>query len=234
MKKLILAGFILICSVFYLNAQEVTVKDVSGKVEFMIPGGRWAAVGKGITIPLKATIATGFQSRAVLESSRAVIIVQPLTRLSVEELQTRSSGSQTSLSLRTGRISASVKKNDAEPTRFQVKSPIATAAVRGTEFTFNGFQLSVQSGLVAFGSPDGRVVTVPAGRFIEMLAGGVPEDVIFAILQDIMVNPMAVSDEILSFLDSIDYDLSDIFDLIPDDLIPDDLIPEDDFIVTVQ
>ncbi len=133
--------------------------------------------------------------------------------MSIEELQSRSSGSQTSLSLRTGRISAVVKKNDAQPTRFQVRSPIATAAVRGTEFTFNGFQLSVQSGLVAFGSDGSRSVTVPSGMLSVMLEGGVPMDVAEAVLEGYINNPMATAEDILEFLEIFDF-----FDISIDDL----------------
>ena len=214
MKKLLLITFILNISLIYIHSQEVTVKEAAGRVEYQIPGGNWIPVEKGIVIPIAATISTGFQSRAILESPRSTIVVQPLTRLTIDELQSRGSNSQTSLSLRTGRISAVVKKNDDEPTRFQVKSPIATAAVRGTEFSFNGFQLTVESGLVAFSSNGGRVVTVPLGASTEMLENGVPIEVLEAILQEITVNPAAISDTIIPLLNSLG-----LIDISIDDLV---------------
>ncbi len=214
MKRIILAGFLLVFSLFYLQAQEVVVKDCSGKVEFQIPGGSWEKVEKGISIPLKATIATGFQSRAVLESPRSTIVVQPLTRLTIEELQSRSSGSRTSLSLRTGRISATVKKSEEEPTRFQVRSPIATASVRGTEFSFNGYQLSVQSGLVAFGQAGSRQVTVPLGKSTEITKDGTPTSVREAILNEVQINPMAAPPSVLPFIQ-----VPGFLDLSIDDLV---------------
>ena len=214
MKKIIILITTLILCLSYITGQEVIVKEVSGRVEFQIPGGRWNAVEKGIEIPVAATISTGFQSRAVLESPRSTIIVQPLTRLTIDELQSRGSSSQTSFSLRTGRISAVIKKNEDEPTRFQVKSPIATAAVRGTEFSFNGFQLTVEEGLVAFSSAGGRVITVPLGASTEMKEDGVPVEVIDSILEQITVNPSAVSDLVIPLLEDLG-----LIDLGIDDLI---------------
>lgn len=203
MKKMILIITTLLVSAFYVYGQEVVVKEATGRVQFQVPGGNWSPVEKGIVIPVSATISTGFQSRAVLESSRSTIIVQPLTRLTIDELQSRDSGSRTSLSLRTGRISAVVKKNDAEPTRFQVRSPIATAAVRGTQFSFNGFQLEVKEGLVAFSSDGGRVITVPLGSSSEMQEGGIPLDVLEALLEDLTVDPAAFGDTLFSLLEDI-------------------------------
>jgi hypothetical protein len=202
MKKILLLSLILIAS-FIICAQDVTVREVSGRVESMIPGGVWKAVEKGDVIPLSASISTGFQSRAVLESSRSTIIVQPLTRLTIDELQSRSADSQTRISLRTGRILASVKKSTEEPSRFQVKSPVATAAVRGTEFDFNGFQLSVDSGLVAFSSEGGRIVTVPLGALTEMSGDGIPLDVLEAMIQELTVNPSAVQGTVIPLLESL-------------------------------
>ncbi len=212
MKKMILIITTLLVSALFVYGQEVVVKEATGRVQFQVPGGNWSPVEKGIVIPVSATISTGFQSRAVLESPRSTIVVQPLTRLTIDELQSRDSGSRTSLSLRTGRISAVVKKNDTEPTRFQVKSPIATAAVRGTQFSFNGFQLQVEEGLVAFSSDGGRVITVPLGGFSEMQEDGIPLEVLKALLDNLTVDPAAFGDTILSLLGD--------FGLIsPDDLV---------------
>lgn len=184
-RILILAVFALLS--INLMAQNVTVREASGKVEFQNPGGSWSSVERGMDLPISATISTGFQSRAVLESDNATIIVQPLTRMTIDELQSSGADSQTRLNLRMGNISVNVKRNDANPSRFQVKSPIATAAVRGTSFTFNGYQLSVEEGTVAFNSPGGRVITVPIGGTTEMQESGVPVEVIESIVAEITV-----------------------------------------------
>ncbi|MBB6479738.1 FecR family protein [Spirochaeta isovalerica] len=213
MKKTIFALILIFALSLCLAAQEVTVREVSGRVEIQLAGQSWKTLSKGDVVPVAATISTGFQSRAVLLSPRATIVVQPLTRLTIDQLQDEGASNQTSLSLRTGRITAAVKKNETEPTRFQVRSPIATAAVRGTEFTFNGFQLQVTDGLVAFSSDGGRIVTVPVGASSEMQDGGIPQEVVDAIVEAVSVDPSAAIDTIIPLLDNlgfIDFSIDDL------------------------
>jgi len=214
MKKTVFIFLMIFTASLWLSAQEVTVREVSGRVEVQLPGEGWTSLSKGDVVPVSATISTGFQSRAVLISPRATIVVQPLTRLTIDQLQDEGSNLQTSLSLRTGRITAAVKKNEAEPTRFQVRSPVATAAVRGTEFTFNGFQLKVEEGLVAFSSEGGSIVTVPVGASSEMSGEGIPEEVIDAVLAAVTVDPSTATDTIIPLLDNLGF-----IDIGVDDLI---------------
>ena len=114
---------------------------------------------------MSATISTGFGSRAVLEANGSRIVVEALSRLTLEELSSDSSGnSNTSLNLRTGRIRAAVRRSNTGTTNFRVGSPVATAAVRGTEFGFNGFGVQVGDGTVNFRSGgSGRNENVPQG-----------------------------------------------------------------------
>lgn len=204
MKKRYFIPVLLILSAL-LYSQEVTVREVAGNVEVQLRGGSWTSVSKGDVIPVSATISTGFQSRAVLETPRATIVVQALTRMTIDQLQDQGGSASTNLSLRTGRITAVVKKDDERPTSFQVKSPIATAAVRGTQFSFNGFQLQVSDGLVAFSSDGGRVITVPLGNSSEMLEGGVPQEVLDAVIAAISVDPSAGLDAIIPLLDNLGF-----------------------------
>ena len=137
--------FVLLFISFTLNAQSsYIVTRVSGKVEIKLSGRAWTPIGIGDQVPVSATISTGFGSHAVLEGGGALITIEALTRITVEELSMNSRGeSETSLRLRTGRIRASVRSTEAGKTRFRVSSPVATAAVRGTEFGFNGYEVSV-------------------------------------------------------------------------------------------
>jgi hypothetical protein len=47
---------------------------------------------------------------------------------------------------------------------FTIRSPIATASVRGTVFDFDTVNLNVQEGLVNFSAPSGPAQPVNAGR----------------------------------------------------------------------
>jgi len=164
--KTLYAAFFLIFLTFTLSTQSFyTVTQATGKVEIRLSGGSWTPVNAGAVVPVNASISTGFGSRAVLEGCGAVITVEALTRMSVDELKTNTSGgNETSLGLRTGRVSASVRSTDAGKTRFRVSSSVATAAVRGTEFSFNGFRVDVTRGTVAVSSVStGRSVNIPQG-----------------------------------------------------------------------
>lgn len=217
---------LLLCSISLAGAQQFVARDVTGRVEFQTGGGTWQTLARGMDIPISALISTGFQSRAVLESDTSTLTVQPLTRLTIDEIQNlNQTESQTRISLRSGRISAEVKKNEENPSRFEVKSPVATAAVRGTSFTFNGFQLSVQSGIVAFGRPGGRVVTVPVGRKSEMKEGGVPAEVDEAVYEQISAYIYSLSSEVTTS------DIVDVLELL--DLV-EEIIPDDQLYVYVK
>jgi hypothetical protein len=140
----------MIALVLPVFAQNATVERVSGKVEYMAARGRWTAARVGDTIPIGATISTGFRSSAVLSVSGSEITVMALTRMSIEDLAETNDSITTSLNLRTGRVRASVRSTSRKSTNFTLRSPVSTAAVRGTEFIFSGYRLDVINGAVTF------------------------------------------------------------------------------------
>ena len=197
MKRAIFAVTIILVILAGAAAQEMTVRSLSGRVQYSLPGGGgWTDADVGMVLPLKATIATGFQSRAVLEAGSSRITVQPLTRMTLEELQGDAGEGRTNLTLRTGRIQAEVRTEAARTTRFEVRSPVATAAVRGTDFSFNGFKLVVREGNVVFGPEGGRNVSVPQGGTSDVGDTGIPQEVVDAVLLEYSVNPKAIPDQV--------------------------------------
>ena len=175
MKKL--AFFILmIVLVLPVFAQNATVERVSGKVEYLRAGGRWAAVSVGDTIPIGATISTGFRSSAVIMVAGSEITVMALTRMSIEDLAETNDSISTSLNLRTGKVRASVRSTQGKSTNFTLRSPVSTAAVRGTEFVFDGYRLEVIEGLVSFFNAVNEAVSVQAGNSSECDGTGGPSD----------------------------------------------------------
>jgi hypothetical protein len=166
MKKL--AFFILmIALVLPVFAQNATVERVTGKVEYMTDRGRWAAAEVGDVIPIGATISTGFRSSAVLLVSGSEITVMALTRMSIEDLAETNDSITTNLNLRTGKVRASVRTTSGKSTNFTLRSPVSTAAVRGTEFVFDGYRLQVIEGIVAFFNRVNEVMSVQAGNSSE-------------------------------------------------------------------
>jgi hypothetical protein len=107
-------------------------------------------VAAGDTFPIGATISTGFRSSAVLKVSDSEITVLPLTRMAIEELVETQTTVTTSLNLRTGKVRAQVQTTAGKTADFKLRSPVSTAAVRGTEFFFDGYRLDVITGVVQF------------------------------------------------------------------------------------
>jgi hypothetical protein len=90
--------------------------------------------------------------------------VQPLTRLSLEEIQNIQGDESVGLYLQTGRVRANVNPPAGGRTDFTVRSPSVTASVRGTSFDFDGINLSVDEGRVHVTGGDSTAVYVGAGH----------------------------------------------------------------------
>ena len=120
-----------------VSAQQAVVKQFSGKVEVKQPGQDWQPVQLNMIVAQGATVSTGFSSRLTLELGQTEITIQPLTRMLLRELVKKDTTNVTALTLRVGRINAAVKAASGEKNDFTVVGPIATAAVRGTEFNFD-------------------------------------------------------------------------------------------------
>lgn len=165
MKRFSIAALAAIILVSPLCAQTAKVVRVSGKVEILQPRGTtWAAAVVGQEFPLGSTVSTGYRSQAVLAVGPSQVTVLALTRLTVQELLQTATGVTTTLSLDTGKVRAEVKSAPGQTADFKLRSPVSTAAVRGTDFTFDGFRLEVLSGIVQFFNRLGESASVAAGN----------------------------------------------------------------------
>jgi hypothetical protein len=148
------------------------VKEFTGKVEVMVPGGTWKPAAKGMKLDKNTAISTGFKSVAVLSLGSSTLTVKPLTKLSLEEIVKLEGSEQVKLYLSAGRVKAAVSAPAGGSTDFSVKSPSATASVRGTDFDFDAVNLVVNEGAVVFVGANGQAVTIPAGGISSIGAGG--------------------------------------------------------------
>jgi hypothetical protein len=130
-------------------AQDAVFTQVSGKVE-VNPGSGWKPAAVGSAVAKGAMISTGFDSTAVIDVGQSTVSVRPLTRMSLEELVQQPGSQTTSLFLRTGKVSAQVKTAEGLKQDFKLRSPVSTAAVRGTSFTYDGQSVQVSQGVVEF------------------------------------------------------------------------------------
>ncbi|MDR0450167.1 MAG: FecR domain-containing protein [Treponema sp.] len=127
------------------------LRELSGRVEVMTPGSAvWVPAEAGMAIEQAALVSTGFRSTATLALGNSTITVQPLTRLSLEEIIELQGNEQVSVYLRTGKVRAEVRPPVAGKIDFTVRSPVVTASVRGTVFDFDTVNLNVTEGRVEF------------------------------------------------------------------------------------
>lgn len=175
MKKILLLLVLALAVTALASAQSATVTSVSGKVEYRSGSGSWRAATEGLEIPLNATISTGFSASATLDIAGSTVEVSQLTRLTVEELADDGSTVTTGVFVPTGRVRATVTEPANRSTDFRVRTAQSTAAVRGTEFETNGWQLSVSEGIVEFANLAGQSRTVGATQ-ISVVTDGAPTD----------------------------------------------------------
>ena len=144
--RLSLAALALLVPAGQAMAQTATLVDFKGKVELMKPGAAWAAAVKGMRIDKGMTISTGFNSSATLQMGDSTVLAKALTRLTLEELVRKENTVQTSLFLKVGKVRAEVKSSQGLAQDFKLKSPISTAAVRGTTVEGDGENTSCEGG----------------------------------------------------------------------------------------
>lgn len=169
----LLVALLMVATAMILPAQTATITDVSGKVE-VLQNNQWRAAQTGDSLPLGATISTGFNSSATLAVGNATLQVRPLSRMQIEELVERDGVLRTNVSMPVGRVRADVRTTEGLTNDFQIRSTVSTASVRGTEFEFDGFSLEVGNGTVRLINDAGnQTEDVPAGESGETSETGV-------------------------------------------------------------
>lgn len=189
MKKLILS-VILSALAFSSFAMQATVVSTKGKAEVQT-GGSWIALKAGDTLDQGSVIQTGFKSEIILKIKESTVTVAPLSRITLQTLAEREglNGAQgkdeTSIFLDTGSLRSNVQKSADRRVGFTVRSPVATASVRGTVFDmkarYRSVNLSTIQGSVAFWKNTARseasLDKADLGPVGEAPVGNEPEDI---------------------------------------------------------
>jgi hypothetical protein len=144
-------------------APTAAIKEVKGKVKIKKPGNPWETALVDMKLEKGTTISTGFKSEVILDLGSSYITVKALTRMKLEELLEREDIVQTDIYLKFGKVSAEVKTTKEKDHDFTLKSPVSTAAVRGTKFSFDMFSLVVEQGIVLFLNKLGRGRSITMG-----------------------------------------------------------------------
>lgn len=158
-----------------LFAQQTAVlKELTGMVQLKAPGGAWVTAKPGAKIDLGTVISTGFNSTAVLDLGTAQLQVHPLTRMRLDELLRQGNHVTTSVFLTVGVVHAHVDRLPSLTQSFQLRSPVSTAAVRGTQFTFGGNWVATHEGVVEFLNSAGLGRDVTTGESSELSGLSLP------------------------------------------------------------
>ena len=166
MKQLLAALVIMLASVGLVYAAEARVLETHGRVEIRTaPNDAWAALEEGMTVPVGATISTGFGASAIIQVGPAARLeVSALSRLTLEELIEREGLVESDLHLGVGRVRADVEAVEGVQSDFNLSSPVSTAAVRGTSFEFDGVNVRVFQGRVNLSNRFNQSTTVSDGE----------------------------------------------------------------------
>ncbi|MFW5689265.1 MAG: FecR domain-containing protein [Spirochaetota bacterium] len=165
MRRIPLILALAIVPIAYLSAAG-TVLEASGLVELRTASG-WIVLEAGDEVAVDATVATGFRSRAILRVGSSVVTVGPLSQVILNEVSVTRDEEDVSLQLPFGEIRAEVKRGSTgtdRPVNFEVLSPVSTAAVKGTVFTYDGVVLNVDEGRVDLSNAYGQWHSVGAGQ----------------------------------------------------------------------
>lgn len=164
MKKMFLIVLLLLAAGAVFAQEQAILREYSGKVEVLPPGKNWEPAARNLVIARGATISTGFNSYATLDLGTSKVQVKPLTRMTLSELVRKEGEVTTTLDLRVGRVRAKVEKAEGLQHNFTLKSPVSTAAVRGTEFEYDSVTVKVIEGLVGFYNSVNQGKSVGAGE----------------------------------------------------------------------
>lgn len=160
-------------SLFALDGQVVTV---SGKVEFQTAAGIWKPLRAGDPVASGTMISTGFKAEATVKLGASILTVKPLTRMSLTQLVEKEDTVDTELYLEVGNVKAEVNSLNNKKNGFTVKSPVATASVRGTVFEI-GDKLVITQGSVLYVSALGQSRVGKAGEQMKLFGESVTSPV---------------------------------------------------------
>jgi hypothetical protein len=118
-----------------LGAQEVArVQSVSGEVELKKAGAaEYTAVEAGTALGLGDQLVTDVESEAVLKFPQgAEVRVYELSQVRVNEMFVTPDAARLQMFLRTGKVETMTPERSLLRTGFTVKTPVATASIRGS------------------------------------------------------------------------------------------------------
>ena len=142
---------------------------ISGDVQTRFGGSGFASATDGAVLYVGSTVRTSSDARAVITLFEgSTIELEPASDVTIEEATTRSSSTIVQLAQSVGRSWHVVTHLTTADSRYEVRTPAATASVRGT-----AFEVAVDDGLsgssTTVTTTEGRVATADAAGSSEVL-----------------------------------------------------------------
>ncbi len=136
--KLLAASLFVLFLSGQIFAAEGVVSYVKGKVEVQ-RNNNWVTLNVGDKVSQSETISTGFQSEAKIKLMDSVLYLGPVTRVTLEALKSTASNDKVNIYLATGSTRSKVEHDDSKRVNYTVRTAVAVASVRGTDWTMNSF-----------------------------------------------------------------------------------------------
>jgi hypothetical protein len=114
----------------------VNLIKLVGDVNYLPSGGYWTEASAGMRLSADDEIHTGPDSEVTLQfPDGSIVILKQLTRIKMRGLLSEENRVKIEVLLMMGELKAKVIRQDVVGSDFSVKTPVATAGVRGTVFT---------------------------------------------------------------------------------------------------
>lgn len=130
------ASVLFLVTVIAIQAKPVAkFESLSGNVQYKGKDGKWLPAKLGQGLAAETVVETGPRGKAVLVfANGSELTLNSLTQVTLDLYSIGKFGTQTVMSLRTGRVVARIAKykNANELNYFMVRTPTAVAGVRGT------------------------------------------------------------------------------------------------------
>lgn len=131
---LILTLFSIVSGLAFADVAEVI--SIKGKVE-VNRNNQWIPLVLGDKVSQTEMISTGFQSEAKIKLNDSVMTLGALTRITLTALLSNEKKEVVDVYLDAGAVRSKVNHSENKRISYTVRSPVAVASVRGTEFTID-------------------------------------------------------------------------------------------------
>lgn len=164
-RAITIAVVLFICGFVAAGAAEQTrVVFVEGVVRLHNDDGSFSRARVGDVVTTGMSVSTGFDASAELAVGASRVTVDPISFVEFAELSQSDEAADTTLDLSFGRVRSRVRSADQRRTDFEVRSPVSTATVKGTDFVYDGSLLTVFEGDVSLQNSIGQSHSVRAGQ----------------------------------------------------------------------